>query len=607
MIVSILAIALVAVSPVMPGNVGAPVLLGGGGPDAYGYRYLDSDTTAPGAPTYNWVSIKGAGTRITTLGDDNVAGPFPIGFSFPYYWYRVNSVYVGSNGYITFGDPGLNASPFVAVPAVARTNNTLAMLMSDIDCSVGGSVWYWTNTAADTFIVEYDSVRFWSTGGNNTFQVILSKRDSSVTFQYKEQSGSPYQGWAPTSNQTGIENVSGSIGLNYLSGTIPPGNMYHTDLAVRFFPPDSTTYQVHDAGVKKAMNDKTAGFFLRNNVPARFWGVFANYGNQPEGAFKAYVRLARSTGSVVFFDSTNVRAMNPGEQDSIWFPNAYTPTATGVFILSVYTKLTGDAMPSNDTAKIEVRVVTLPTTLTYDRGTPTASMSWNGPGGFGNYFYAPVLPCTVTAVRVYAQSTSGVTAKLALFDDNGPGGGPGDTLFVGDINVSAANWYSLTVAPAAVITDGGFFVGSWSETSSDPSYGMDSVPPLSYQGWEYTGVWAPGRDAPRQDVMANATVSGANTGVIELGPAPVRPRAGISVNPNPFGTLTTLKLENALGSETGVEIYDATGSVVRTVPVERGNARFDGRDATGRMLPEGVYFARVCGTSSPVAKVIIAR
>ncbi|MFO7651876.1 MAG: hypothetical protein R6X13_11120 [bacterium] len=610
MIVSILAIALVSVFPVNPGNVGAPVLPGGGGPDAYGYRYLDSDTTAPGAPTYNWVSIKGAGTRITSLGDDNVAGPFSIGFDFPYYWYRVNSVYVGSNGYITFGDPGLNASPFNGVPNIARTNNTLAMLMSDLECSSGGSpngsVWYWTNTAADTFIVEYDSIRFWSTGGNNTFQVILSKRDSSITFQYKEQSGAPFQGWAPTSNQTGIENVSGSLGLNYLSGTIPPGNMYHTNLAVRFFPPDSTNYQVHDAGVKKAMNEKTAGFFGVNNRPQRFWGVFRNFGNQPEAAFKAYAKVARSTGSVVFFDSVNVRAMNPGEQDSLWFPNAYTPTTAGVYVLSIYTRMTGDVMPSNDSAKIEYRVVTMPATLGYDRGTPTAAMSWNGPGGFGNFFYPPVYPCSVSAIRIYAQSASSVTAALGLFDDNGPGGSPGDTLYIQNINVSAANWYSLTLPSPAVITEGGFFVGSMSETSSDPSYGMDSVPPLSYQGWEFTGVWAPGRDAPRQDVMANATVSGP-VGLMELTPAPVRPRSGISVNPNPFGTLTTLKLENALGSETGVEIYDATGSVVRTVPVERGNARFDGRDAAGRMLPEGVYFARVCGTSSPVAKVIIAR
>ena len=52
---------------------GTPTPWGGGGPDSFGYRYLDSDTICPGAPTFNWVSIKGIGTRITTLGDDNDA------------------------------------------------------------------------------------------------------------------------------------------------------------------------------------------------------------------------------------------------------------------------------------------------------------------------------------------------------------------------------------------------------------------------------------------------------------------------------------------------------------------------------------------------------
>ncbi|MCX6843543.1 MAG: hypothetical protein NTX53_14815, partial [candidate division WOR-3 bacterium] len=188
MLVTILSIALVAMTPagLVPSN--APVLLGGGGPDSYGYKYLDSDTTCPGAPTYNWVSIKGVGTEITSLGDDNTAGPFPIGFSFPYYWYQVNSGIVGSNGYITFGDAAANASPFHAVPSTFRPNNQLAPLLSDLTCdsmSPNGSVWYWSN-GADSFIVEYDSIKFWSTGGNNTFQLILTKEDSSVTFQYKE-------------------------------------------------------------------------------------------------------------------------------------------------------------------------------------------------------------------------------------------------------------------------------------------------------------------------------------------------------------------------------------------------------------------------------------
>jgi hypothetical protein len=230
-----------------------PVMLpGGGGPDSFGYRYLDSDTVCPGAPTFNWVSIKGVGTRITTLADDNDAGPFQLGFEFPYYWYRVTSCYVGSNGLMAFHEHALQAFPGDTIPDPWPPNNFLAPLMCDLDCSAGGSphgsVWYWTSADADSFIVEYDSIRFWSTGGNNTFQIILSKPDSTITFQYKEQSGAPFGGWV--SNQTGIENVTGTIGLNYLSGMYPPQNMYHDSLAVLFIPPESSAMHIHETGAR---------------------------------------------------------------------------------------------------------------------------------------------------------------------------------------------------------------------------------------------------------------------------------------------------------------------------------------------------------------------
>ncbi len=606
MLVAVMTIALVALTPVNPVLSGpGPVRLGGGGPDAYGYRYLDSDTVCPGAPTYTWVSIKGVGTRITGLGDDNVVGPFGLGFDFPYYWYRANSVFVGSNGYMCFGDRGLNASPFPAVPSPSGTNNTVAILMSDLDPSSGGSpqgsVWYWTNAAADTFILEYDSVRFWSTGGNNSFQIILSKPDSSITFQYKEQSGMPYQGWAPTNNQTGIENVSGAVGLNYLSGTIPPGNMYHAELAVRFFPPESTSYQVHDVGVRNAMNDRSGGMFCVNNRPLTMWAVVKNFGNQSEAQFKTYFKVKRPTGAVLFTDSVVAQALAPSEVDSVVAPNTWTPTSTGPFVIEVATLLTGDMMRRNDSARVECRVVTIPATLGYDGGTPNSYMSWNGPGGFGNRFEPPVYPCSVMSYRIYSQATTSTQALLCLFDDNGPGGSPGDTLHSGTITVTAPQWYTVTPPSPVVINDGAFFVGAMSAISSAPSFGMDSILPLSFQGWEYTGVWAPSRDAAARDVVANAIVQGP-VGLMELAlvPAPVPVR--IDVSPNPFGTSARVRLLNPRGSEQSIELFDAAGNSLRTVELVRGTARLDRRG-----LADGIYFARVTGAEAPVAKVVVTR
>jgi hypothetical protein len=603
MFVTILSLALVVLTPggMVPTN--APVLLGGGGPDAFGYRYLDSDTSAPGAPTYNWVSIKGVGTKITSLGDDNHAGPFPIGFDFPYYWYKANTVIVGSNGYVTFGDGSANASPFKPVPSTGKPNNQLAPLLSDLDCSAGGSpsgsVWYWSNNN-DSFIVEYDSIAFWSTGGNNTFQIILTKADSSITFQYQEQSGAPYNGWGDSMNQTGIENISGAIGLNYLSGTTPSGNVLHPDLAVRFFPPESTSLQIHDVGVRNAMNDRNGGVFAINGQPLSFWAMVKNYGNQPEASYTTYFKVTRQNNAVVFSDSITAGASDPSDVESLALANTWRPATNGTYIIKVFTKMTGDMLASNDTATIELRVITLPGMLTYDSGTPGNSMSWNGPGGFANRFVPPVYPCSISAIRVYMTSTSSVDVLMAIYDDDGSGEGPGTILYGDTVTVTAANWYTDTLSSPVVITDGAFFVGSTSETSSDPSYGMDSIPPLSLQGWENTGVWGPSRDAVVRDVCANATISGP-VGIYEWSqPTPAPVPARIDVNPNPFGSRATIRLLNPTGVEKAIELYDATGSIVRTLELSRGLATLD-----GRLLADGIYFARVAGTEAPVAKVIV--
>ena len=606
MIASIVTLVLVAMSGVGPATspVTVPVIDGMGGPDDYGYIYVDSDTACGIAPTYEWIDIKAIGMQVENLGDDNVVGPYNIGFDFPYYWYSVSQFYIGSNGYIAFHDNALDASPFQHMPATENPNNLIAPMLSDLNPEAGGSVWVWNNS--DTCIIQFDSLQFWNTGGNNTFEIIISKADSSIRFQYKEQSGQPYNGWAPDNNQTGIENVSGAIGLSYLSGTIPPGNMYHADLAVQFIPPESTSMEIHDAGIRNAMNDRNGGMFQLNGQPLAFWAIAKNFGNQNESDFTSYVKVKRSSGSVVHYDSVSTSVQNPGDLDSIVFANTWTPATNGTYVIYIYTVMSGDVFPPNDTAKVELHVLNLPGTLTYDKGVADAYYSWNGPGGYGARFVPPVYPCSITSVRMMAQSANGVNCAFGVFDDNGPGGSPGDTLAITNVNVSSPQWYVFNLVSALRIDDGAFFLGAMSSTSSDPSFGMDTMPPTSGQSWEYTGVWAPSRDLWVREAMFNAMISA--TGISEwIEPAPAPAPTRIDVNPNPFGTSARLNLINGRGTETTVEVFDATGSVVRTLDVVRGTTVFDGRDQAGRLLADGIYFARVRNNDSSVAKVVISR
>jgi hypothetical protein len=609
MLATIVSVVLIAMTPVTTGQ--GPELsprFGGGGPDAYGYRYIDSDTA--GGPTYTWIDIKGVGTEIAGMADDDIRGPFEIGFDFPYYWYTVSSFFLGSNGYIAFHDNTLAAPDFPAVPGIARPNNTLAVFMADMDpyASPSGSIWYWTNAANDTCIIQYDSMRFWNvTASNNTYQIIISRPDSSIRFQYKEQSGQPSNGWTPQSNQCGIENVSGRVGLNYLSGNTPIDNMYHPELAVLFYPPESTSMEVHDVGVRNAMNDRSGGTFVINGVPVTFWAVVQNYGNQTESDFKCYVNVLRNNISQ-FYDSITVSVPDPGDTDSIVFENQWTPTPNDVYAVEIFTVLPGDEVPTNDKAIVETRVVTSPATLTYDHGNHLTMRyySWNGPGGYGNRFVPPAYPVEISSIRMASQATSATLCALGVFDDNGIGGGPGDTLFLTNVMVSTSQWYEVNVTPRCSIFDGAFFVGCMSAIPSAPAFGMDSTPPVSGQSWEYTGGWAPSREASIRDAAFNATVTFPGSGIEqELWPGPAQPH--VTVNPNPFGTSARLRLINPRGAGQTAGVYDVTGTLVRTLELERGEAVFNGRDRGGRMLSEGIYFVRLVDADSQVSKLVIAR
>jgi hypothetical protein len=217
----------------------------------------------------------------------------------------------------------------------------------------------------------------------------------------------------------------------------------------------------------------------------------------------------------------------------------------------------------------------------------------------GSRFVPPVYPCSISAIRQYATPTSGTrSVLLAIYDDDGLGEGPGTVLFGDTITVTTANWYSVTLPAPVVVTDGAFFVGGIGDSVE---FGVDGVMPVSYQEWECVGdVWSPGRFATVHDACANATVSGP-VGIFEWRqPTPAPVPARIDVNPNPFGGLTTLRLLNPTGMKQVIELYDATGSVVRTLTLSRDRAILD-----GRLLADGIYFARVTGTEAPVAKVIV--
>ena len=172
---------------------------GQGGPDAYGYTWIDSQE--PGGPAYNWVDIANPsdGIQVFGLGDDNVVGPFFIAnnHSFHYYWYDVNQFWIGSNGYIAFNQVNI-ASPFPSIPASGGPNDFIAGMMSDLKFDgAGNTAECWIGRSSDSTIISFIDVPFWDLtpqgySGSNTFQIILDNSDSSIYINVQQQMGRLY-------------------------------------------------------------------------------------------------------------------------------------------------------------------------------------------------------------------------------------------------------------------------------------------------------------------------------------------------------------------------------------------------------------------------------
>jgi hypothetical protein len=132
-------------------NVAAssPSLLATGGPDGFGYIYIDSNE--PGGPTFNWEDISGTGTPLTPITPDyikaapldDVAWNRTIGFSFNFYGANYTQVAVDSNGYLNFDsgggdfDPG-NCCPDCPIPDTGKPNTAIYGLWEDLNPDEGG-------------------------------------------------------------------------------------------------------------------------------------------------------------------------------------------------------------------------------------------------------------------------------------------------------------------------------------------------------------------------------------------------------------------------------------------------------------------------------------
>jgi large repetitive protein len=184
--------------------------------------YIVGDGSDSCSAPYDWIDATDGVAH--NLGDDTwttVALPFP----FIYYGNSFDTLFVSSNGFVSFGqgyDKWSGVIPFVGPP-----NNAVYGLGEDLNPDYGNQGVIYTKALDDErFVIEYHQVEHWSSGNPETFEIILDARDNTILMQYQQVS------W-PEFVNVGLENSDGTRGISYSYANVPP---LTPGLAVKYTP-----------------------------------------------------------------------------------------------------------------------------------------------------------------------------------------------------------------------------------------------------------------------------------------------------------------------------------------------------------------------------------
>lgn len=311
--------------------------------DAAGYSWIDSDTS--GGPVYNWIDISPFGTSLGT-GDDQLYW-FRLPYNFNFYGVSYDTVWVSTNGWISFGiNPGTNAPSNVSIPAVAAPNRAVYVFWDDLNlvASDNANIYYQTlGTTPNRYtVITWKDARHKNAPPGNlkpanqvTFQVILHENGKIIT-QYKDCAvGDSLYNWGRSAT-IGIENAGGTVGRQYLFNGSPVGNLVASERAIQFSCKDVGVISID---TPNGTVDSTGLIIPRATIK-----------NFSSGTEIVSVTFRISSG----YTSTRNKTLGAGQQDTVNF-TAWQPVR-GAFTAKCSTYLLNDGVKINDTLTVPFTV-----------------------------------------------------------------------------------------------------------------------------------------------------------------------------------------------------------------------------------------------------------
>jgi hypothetical protein len=165
--------------------------------------------------TVNSPYIAAANLASSITNSDDANQSIPIGFNFNFYGTAYTTLYVCTNGFISFG-VGNSSYSNTNIPSASTPNNIIAAFWDDLHPGLGGDIYYETVGVAPyrTLIVEWRNVPHYGYGGTTSysFEIQLDETTNDIHIVFGQMNGAYANGSSAT---IGIENATGSAGLKY--------------------------------------------------------------------------------------------------------------------------------------------------------------------------------------------------------------------------------------------------------------------------------------------------------------------------------------------------------------------------------------------------------
>ena len=586
-------------------GTGYAVVDGFGGPDAYGYSWIDSNE--PGGPAYNWVDISATGTVVTGLSDDNVVGPFPIGFTFPFYGEDKTEFWVNSNGTIGFTSTYITLSNY-SIPTGNSYVDFIAWFWDDLDPgNANTTVWY--EDLGGVLCIQFDTYYEYPDGGEylNAQVHMYANGRISILYDYIEP------GFDVDGGTVGIQSSDNTLGLqvaynaNYIeaglqvdfklptfvvdvdpaTGVVPEGGNTDVDLTWDATGFDPGTYY---ADVEVTSNDPVNPSVMIGNemtvvIPAEFAGTVTNCeGGDPlagvtvtAGAFQTltdvdgtYSLFVDEGTYDVYFELLGWETVMVG--DTLALADEVTPIDVCLYEspYPVPWVLATVNYPDEDFCEVEWSLPEGPYEVSYDDGFAEDFFAWNDAGGENAVKFTPAgYPANIFGGRVFvgdglfpAAPWLGTEFAILIYGDDGTGL-PGDVLDSIGVTVNNYGWVEFSGLDVT-LEEGDFFM-SMLQLNFAPNtapIGIDNSFPLAYRSYQRSALMPGWQVSVYQDFMMRAYIEGSQTDLATEGTELVRiPKVDrekankhfISANNTPFTTRAGVEATGTLATIEGYE------------------------------------------------------